>query len=692
MDGVDDTDTHELHVDQPDTAGGHDSAADGGGDDSADPADAAPPGKQPPVAPAANKTRSARDANPYADPERAMRRWQARIVDDEAGARPAPAPRPGAADQAPSQQAAKAQPPAAERGEGAAAAAAADEVGDSEGHAPTSASAGDSDMAPAPTSTDVRLDAAGGRGMLLPVDEALPRGDRELRHDDDGSEHPASDDGGAAAGALDEGAGDDDEAMGREAPAPPPSAAAAAENGDGGAAGLQSASRGDGDAGGGSDDGAATGDDEEAATRPADAVLRGLLQPATLAPAQQQQPSLAPDATVTVHAGLLPDQAPAPAADGAAEQRDDDDDDDDEAGASALAPRDAAALRAEFEAALLELRASPGASARLDLAGAAWGALAALTAEPAARLCERLRLILEPTLAAKLGGEFRSGKRINMRRVIPYIASQFRKDKIWMRRTTPSKRTYQVLVAVDDSRSMAPGNTGGGALACEAVALLCKALSRLEVGEIGIASFGEALRLLHPLDAPFTDEAGARVLAQFSFAQETTRVAGALEGMVALLAAARSSSAALRAAGGGAGGAATCMQLVFLVSDGMLGSGQERSRVRRAVAEATARGQLVVLLVVDRKPPPAGGGGGGEAAPGSGGGGSSESILAMQSISFAGTRVVRTSYLDDYPFPYYLVMHDVHALPEVLADALRQWFELAARASAGGGGAAAGRA
>ena len=51
-------------------------------------------------------------------------------------------------------------------------------------------------------------------------------------------------------------------------------------------------------------------------------------------------------------------------------------------------------------------------------------------------------------------GDYRSGKRLNMRKVIPYIASQFRKDKIWLRRTKPSKRQYQIMLAVDDSSSM----------------------------------------------------------------------------------------------------------------------------------------------------------------------------------------------------------------------------------------------
>ena len=62
------------------------------------------------------------------------------------------------------------------------------------------------------------------------------------------------------------------------------------------------------------------------------------------------------------------------------------------------------------------------------------------------RLCEQLRLVLEPMVATKLQGDYRSGKRINIRRVIPYIASGFRKDKIWLRRTKPARRDYQVCM------------------------------------------------------------------------------------------------------------------------------------------------------------------------------------------------------------------------------------------------------
>jgi midasin len=53
-----------------------------------------------------------------------------------------------------------------------------------------------------------------------------------------------------------------------------------------------------------------------------------------------------------------------------------------------------------------------------------------------------------------------------------------------------------------------------------------------------------------------------------------------------------------------------------------------------------------------------------------------DSILSTQSVRFVGGNVIRTAYLEDYPFPYYLVIRDTAALPEALSDALRQWFAM----------------
>ena len=86
-----------------------------------------------------------------------------------------------------------------------------------------------------------------------------------------------------------------------------------------------------------------------------------------------------------------------------------------------------------------------------------------------------LQHIPTPTSAALLvtpiccfRGDFRSGKRLNIRRLIPYIASHYQNDRIWLRRSKPSKMDYQIMVAVDDSRSMAENK--------------CKIVSQLSLG------------------------------------------------------------------------------------------------------------------------------------------------------------------------------------------------------------------
>ena len=103
-----------------------------------------------------------------------------------------------------------------------------------------------------------------------------------------------------------------------------------------------------------------------------------------------------------------------------------------------------------------------------------WNQLERSTSPLAAMLCEQLRTILEPTLKGRLQGFFRTGKRISMRRVIPFIASNFRRDKIWLRRTKPSKREYQILVAIDNSRSMKEFRRGDDAVGNPHRAQICQ--------------------------------------------------------------------------------------------------------------------------------------------------------------------------------------------------------------------------
>lgn len=79
--------------------------------------------------------------------------------------------------------------------------------------------------------------------------------------------------------------------------------------------------------------------------------------------------------------------------------------------------------------------------------------------------------------------------------------------------------TLQVVVAIDDSRSMA--ENGCGSFALEAVTLICRAMARLEVGEMGVVSYGgsNSILPLHPLEKPFTDADGPGIMAQMRFSQ-----------------------------------------------------------------------------------------------------------------------------------------------------------------------------
>ena len=313
-----------------------------------------------------------------------------------------------------------------------------------------------------------------------------------------------------------------------------------------------------------------------------------------------------------------------------------------------LEDADVDAMRLRFETAMAEWDTL--ADGRAGQAHAAWGALSAAAEEQSGHLCESLRLLLDPTLATRLQGDYKTGKRINIRKIIPYIASSFRKDKIWLRRTKPSKRQYHVLLACDNSRSMA--DTSVRAMACEAMATICKAMAKLEVGDIGVVSFGESVELLHPFGTPFTSDAGARVLSQLSFDQESTRLVETVNDVLGVLDDAKES---LRG-GAGAGGRVKCLQLAILISDGILG-GSDRDRIRQAVLTAASRNQLLCMVIIGNPD-------------------SSNSVLATKRVVYSGSRIVGfKTYLEDYPFPFYLVIRDLRELPAALADCLRQWFE-----------------
>ncbi|KAI0373653.1 midasin [Pilatotrama ljubarskyi] len=288
-----------------------------------------------------------------------------------------------------------------------------------------------------------------------------------------------------------------------------------------------------------------------------------------------------------------------------------------------------------------------------------WRKYESLTHDLSYALCEQLRLILEPTQATRLKGDYRTGKRLNMKKIIPYIASEFTKDKIWLRRTRPSQREYQVLIALDDSRSMAESHSVH--LAFQTLALVAKALGKLEVGDVAIAKFGESVDVLHGFDGgPFTDQAGTRVMSAFHFDQKATQVLSLLETSLKMLEEARERRAVSSST------AADLWQLEIIISDGIC---QDHERLRTVLRRAEEQRVMVVFIVLDSLH-----------SKSSGGTGANEnSILSMNQVAYKmvdGRMDLQVErYLDTFPFEYYVVLRNVEALPDVLSGTLKQFFE-----------------
>ena len=281
-----------------------------------------------------------------------------------------------------------------------------------------------------------------------------------------------------------------------------------------------------------------------------------------------------------------------------------------------------------------------------------WTHYEALTRDLSLSLTEQLRLILAPTLATKMRGDFRTGKRLNIKRIIPYIASQYKRDKIWMRRSVPSKRSYQIMIAVDDSKSM--GESGSDSLAFETLVMVSKSLSMLEVGEICIVGFGENVKVAHDFETPFSSDAGPKVFQKFGFEQGRTDVTKLVKESMELFRAARSKAS---------GSPADLWQMELIISDGVCDS-SEHDAIRRLLREALEERIMMVFVIVDDLKNKKKG----------------ESVMDLKEAKFVKDEVTGVSnvkierYLDTFPFQYYLIVSDVKELPGVLATLLRQWF------------------
>uniref|UniRef100_A0A183UYP4 VWFA domain-containing protein n=1 Tax=Toxocara canis TaxID=6265 RepID=A0A183UYP4_TOXCA len=247
-------------------------------------------------------------------------------------------------------------------------------------------------------------------------------------------------------------------------------------------------------------------------------------------------------------------------------------------------------------------------------------------------------------------GDYRSGKRLNMRRLIAYIASDYRKDRIWLRRTKKAQRNYQILIAVDDSASMHDNKMN--LMACQSLCVIGTALRHLEVGQLAICKFGRKVKVLSDFCAHADSSLGGRLLSELTFTQDKTdlvnllnvsKEVGALR--IFMLEEARSRDRS--------------HQMMIIVSDGRGVLADGTDRIVKAL-NALHRDLVTVLFVaVDS---------------------AEKSIVETKVAEFtADGQVELIPYMSKFPFPFYTLVRHISLLPATLADAIRQWFELTAQ-------------
>lgn len=292
---------------------------------------------------------------------------------------------------------------------------------------------------------------------------------------------------------------------------------------------------------------------------------------------------------------------------------------------------------------------------RLQTAQELWKAYLEATADYAFALSEQLRLILAPTKATKLTGDFKTGKRLNMRKIIPFIASDYLKDKIWLRRNLAQKREYQVLLSIDDSKSMLESKNM--LLAFKSLALVCSALDKLEVGQIGVMKFGKEIELLKGFEGDtIREEQGAKILERLQFQQKGTDVCAMLQDSYKVMMQAKENQSTSTSS--------QLWQLQIIISDGIC---QDHSRLQTLLRRASEDRIMIVFVILDSLQ-------------------QNSSILTMNSVQYTTNPTTgrptlqMTRYLDTFPFEYFVVVRDVADLPHVLSTTLRQWAQKIAEA------------
>ena len=192
-----------------------------------------------------------------------------------------------------------------------------------------------------------------------------------------------------------------------------------------------------------------------------------------------------------------------------------------------------------------------------------------------------------------------------------------------------------MLVAIDDSKSMS--STSVSAFALESLALVCNAMAKLEISDMGVVRFGGegGAELLHAFETPFSGEVGGEIVGKMRFDADNTIDDRPIVDLLEFV------SGLERPEG--------VKQLVIIMGDGRF---HEREALRKAVMDVSGDPSVMYAFVIL----------------GSG-------VLEMQTVEFVDGKPVFARYVDGFPFGLYVVVGEVRDLVWGLGAVVRGWME-----------------
>ena len=265
------------------------------------------------------------------------------------------------------------------------------------------------------------------------------------------------------------------------------------------------------------------------------------------------------------------------------------------------------------------------------------------------KLTSLLKTILTPNVQSKLTGNYKTGKRLNMKKIISFIASNYRQDKIWLRRTLPFNRDYYITISIDNSLSMKSNNIGYYAI--QTLIILVNSLQKVGIDNLNINLINDDCIILYDYNKEKSLLNSEKLIDiikhfKFNFASNNSldfSMRNFLIKNIKNIENATANSNKLK------------YNINFIISDGRM----NKDNVKGLTALAKEKGILYVFIIIDKFKFE-----------------DNNSIIKSQSVSFDENGDLKVkNYLEDFPFQYYIIVQDIEDLPDVVKGILVKWIE-----------------